>query len=247
MRTTCLQGPWGSSWIWLGSITYLCLNPWIFYLTFSPWTAEKKEWESSLVSSICQPDKANPPQEWRRSCCTSCLTLRHFCHPAACAQQQDHGSCSSSSHAEAMLSAELVSYHSQAVKKTQQPCTFWPCGKYLDFPLCPITSVRSDRWSTSVIQDGLWDGNYGPWSRGPTYPCSGEQGKQAKVCNCGIFSGHLVPVPPQTSHGYFQLSLLQFNLHCCVCSGQKISGKRLFSILNEPLLNEPTRKPLCRK
>lgn len=80
------------------------------------------------MSSICQPDKANPPQEWRRSCCTSCLTLRHFCHPAACAQQQDHGSCSSSSHAEAMLSAELVSYQSHAVKKnpaTLHLLTLW--------------------------------------------------------------------------------------------------------------------------
>lgn len=78
-------------------------------------------------------------------------------------------------------------------------------------------------------------------------PLQWGSGKAGKVCNCGIFSGHLVPVPPQTSHRYFQLSLPQFNLHCCVCSGQKISGKRLFSILNEPLLNEPTRKPLCRK
>lgn len=84
MRTTCIQGPWGLSWVWLGSITYLCLNPWIFYLTFFPWTVEVKESESSLVGT-CQPDKVNPPQEQRRCC----LTLRHFCPPSACAQHME--------------------------------------------------------------------------------------------------------------------------------------------------------------
>lgn len=117
MKTTCIQGPWGSSWVWLGSITYLCLNPWIFYLTFFPWTAKVKEWESSLVGT-CWPDKVNPPQEWRRSC----LTLRHFCPPSACAQHMEGVA------AAAMLGPRcLLSLSHTRAKQSKKPSNPVPC------------------------------------------------------------------------------------------------------------------------
>lgn len=140
----------------LAGINYLPLSqPMNFLPYLSPWTAKVKEWESSLVGT-CQPDKVNPPEEWKSSHCASCLTLRHFSLPSACAQHQEHGRWSSSTVLEPHCLLSFPHTRVKQLRKTQQPCTFWPCGKYLlDFLLCLIISARSERLSTSVIQNGL--------------------------------------------------------------------------------------------
>lgn len=231
MRTT-LQGPWGSSWVWLGSITYLCLNSWTFYLTFSPWPAEVKEWESSLVGT-CQPDKVNPPQEWRRSC----LTLRHFCPPSACAQHTE-GVAAAARLSGATLSAELVLYQSQAGKKnpaTLHLLILWQTLVRLSIVSDYFCKVRQ-------IQDGLWDGNYGPWSRGLTYPCSGDQEKHAEVCNWDFFS---TPCPSSTTDLPWISSALPASIYSpplCLFRSKNLRERTPFYIKWAP-----TRKPLCRK